>query len=544
MVNYKFQCKNCNRKFKNNKSLSHHKCDTIPVNKQTEKCLICKNDIKKTHFKRHYERCQSKEFMSTFGEIIQLIFKLIIIFNKKMKMWSYFGDNDDKKIYLYDNFSKNKQEEISKKQKIESVNLKKNMNIIENEYKKELDNDIYFKDKYYEKNEMNKKKSMIIPAIEIEKRQYPGISVREVVFRFLKNNKYDNQYITKRINRRYKHKDYPTDDEMKIFPDIYDGILRQRGEYSNWIHKFNDFYYMLEKYKQDKTRTTFRCDYCKKMIFDEKRHLINCIKGKESYNNDKTQFIENYIKKFYMFENFSISDVSRIIEKSKNLEYDVLITNIRTIITKYRNYLQKLNKEYEEGIEPEIDNEYYDKYKEYKQQKSINVKEKVHRKENFYEGKKILQEVIDEFDQEQRLIEMKENIDDKDNQELEQDDNENDNENDSENDSDNEDKNDDNKNDELDKNRTLVNKTDNEDNDEESKEEINNENKNEIQKTSNLIFKPIVNNNNRLRDSSQKFINNMNTRIHNIIHINKYSNQTDDNKGKDDNDINLDDLFK
>ena len=64
MVNYKFQCKICNRKFKNNRSLSHHKCDTIPINKQTEKCLICKNDIKKTHFKRHYERCQSKEFMS------------------------------------------------------------------------------------------------------------------------------------------------------------------------------------------------------------------------------------------------------------------------------------------------------------------------------------------------------------------------------------------------------------------------------------------------------------------------------------------------
>lgn len=538
MVNYKLQCKICNRKFKNSRSLSHHKCDTIPTNKQTEKCLICKNDIKKTHFKRHYERCQSKEFMSDFGEIIQLIFKLIIIFNKKMKIWSYFGDNDDKKVYLYDNFAKNKQEEISRKQKIQSVNLKKNTNIIENEYKKELNNDIYFKEKYYENNEMNNKKTMIIPSIEINKVHYPGISIREIVFRFLKNHKYDNQYITKRINRRYKHKDYPTDDEMKIYPDIYEGILSLRGKYDNWIHRFNDFYYMLEKYKQNKK--SFRCDYCEKIIFDEKRHLINCIKGKESYNNNRTQFIENYIKKFYMFENFSISDVSRIIEKSKDLEYDVLITNIRTIITKYRNYLQKLNKEYEEGIEPEIDNEYYDKYKEYKQHKIINVKEKVHRKENFYEGKKILQEVIDEFDQEQRLIEMKENIDDKDNQELEQDNNENDNENDSENDSDIEDKNDE----ELDKNRTLVNKTDNEDNDEESKEEINNENKNEIQRTSNMIFKSIVNNDNRLRENNQKFINNMNTRIHNIIHINKYNNQIDDNKEKDDNDINLDDLFK
>lgn len=541
MVNYKFQCKICNRKFKNNRSLSHHKCDTIPTNKQTEKCLICKNDIKKTHFKRHYERCQSKEFMSTFGKIIQMIFKLIIIFNKKMKIWSYFGDNDDKKVYLYDNFAKNKQEEISRKQKIQSVNLKKNTNIIENEYKKELNNDIYFKEKYYENNEMNNKKTMIIPSIEINKVHYPGISIREIVFRFLKNNKYDNQYITKRINRRYKHKDYPTDDEMKIYPDIYEGILSLRGKYDNWIHRFNDFYYILEKYRQNKK--SFRCDYCEKIIFDEKRHLINCIKGKESYNSDRTQFIENYIKKFYMFENFSISDVSRIIEKSKNLEYDVLITNIRTIITKYRNYLQKLNKEYEEGIEPETDNEYYDKYKEYKQHKIINVKEKVHRKENFYEGKKILQEVIDEFDQEQRLIKMKENIDDKDNQELEQDNNENDNENDSENDSDIEDKNDD-KNDELDENRTLVHKTDNEDNDEESKEEINNENKNEIQRTSNMIFKSIVNNDNRLRENNQKFINNMNTRIHNIIHINKYNNQIDDNKEKDDNDINLDDLFK
>ena len=514
--------------------MSHHKCDTIPPNEQKDKCLICNQIIKKNHFKRHYQRCQSKEFIMTFGEIIHLIFKLIVIFNKKMKIWSYFGDNDDKKIYLYDNFSMNKQENISRKQKIESVNLKNNINIIENEYNNELNNDIYFKEKYYEKNEMNKKKSMIIPAIEVEKKQYPGISIREVIFRFLKNNNYDNQYIIKRLNRRYKHRDYPTDDEMKVFPDIYDGILYQRGYYRNWINKFNDFYFILEQYKQN--RNKFRCDYCNKMIFDEKRHLIKCNKGRESYNNNRIKFIESYLIKFYDFARFSISDTNRIIEKTKILEYDLLITSIRTIVRKYINYLNKLNEEYENGIKPTTEDEYYDKYQSFIQKKNDNAKDKLHKKENFYEGKKILQEVIDEFDKNDRIIEMKENINDKENQELEQDDNENDNENDSENDSDNEDKNDDDKNDELDKNRTLVNKTDNEDNDEESKEEINNENKNEIQRTSDLVFRSIVNNNHRSKNNI-KFVNNMNTRIHTVI--NNYN--KDDNKDKD---IDIDDLYK
>ena len=105
MVKYKFVCKNCNRKFKDNNGLSHHKCNVIPFKKQKVKCPICSNDVLKQNYHRHYRRCKSKDFLLIFGEIIHLIFKLITIFNKKMKIFSYFGDKDDQKIYLFENYS-------------------------------------------------------------------------------------------------------------------------------------------------------------------------------------------------------------------------------------------------------------------------------------------------------------------------------------------------------------------------------------------------------------------------------------------------------
>ena len=444
---------------------------------------------------------------------------------------------------MFNKYSKRKDEDISRNEKIQSINLKDNIITIHNEYENEYNNDIYFKKKYYEKWNLLNKKDLIIPKIEIEKNQFPGISLREVMIHFLNDNDYNNKYIIKRLNRRYKHRDYPTDDELKQDNEIYEGILQLRGIYHQWKSKFDDFYFILQKYKED--RNQYTCDYCKKMLFDERRHLIHCKEGKESYNKNKNKFIEKYLIKFYKYQNFSIGDSNRIIEKTKDLDYDTFINSIRGIVSKYRNYLNKIKEEYEQGYKPSEDDEYIDKYKSFIKEKNIKSKEKIHRKENFFEGKKILQEVIDEFDKEEELIKMKENINDEDNEEIEDnkednDDNESDNESNDDNENDNENKN----KDELDENRTLVNKTDNEDNDKEDdeKEEIKNENQfNEIQRTSDLVFKSIVKNNNKSRNNI-KFVNNMNTRIHTVIN-NNYNNKDDKNENND-KDLDIDDLYK
>ena len=107
------KCSKCNKGFRTKQGLIHHKCDSKDNKNEKERCLICGSDILKKSFFNHYQRCQRNDFFQKFGEILIMLFRIISIFNKNLKVSNYIGDKNDKKIYIFDNYSKKKDEDIS-----------------------------------------------------------------------------------------------------------------------------------------------------------------------------------------------------------------------------------------------------------------------------------------------------------------------------------------------------------------------------------------------------------------------------------------------
>lgn len=317
-------CEKCGRKFQNKRALSKHKCETVALNKN-ETCPICHKEKSKKNFNRHYRSCQKKDFFCIFGKIIKMTMKLVMAFNRGIKKFNYIGDTGDQKVYLYDKYIK---ERKSRKEKIETMGLKKNIKIINKDVAEMVNDDNYFNEKF---NKRNISKNLLPLITETNNDFFPGISGRQVILNFLANNHIDNDKIVKKLNRKYKNLDYPIDSEIKKEdPQLYEEVLRLRGLYRQWKDKFDMFYFIFEKYKQD--RSSFKCHYCEKILFREKRHLPNCKKAEIEFNKNKDKFVEDYIIRFYKYENIPIEKLARVFDKVKSLAFQNFFSEIPKLI--------------------------------------------------------------------------------------------------------------------------------------------------------------------------------------------------------------------
>lgn len=449
------KCSKCNKGFRTKQGLIHHKCDSKDNKNEKERCLICGSDVFKKSFHHHYERCQRNDFFKKFGEVLIMLFRIISIFNKNLKVFNYIGDKNDKKIHIFDNYSKKKDEDISRNEKIEMINLKSYIKTINRDVNEKHNENINFYEKFNKKGIPNN----LIPLYNETKEDFfPGISFREIVFRFLKDNKLEkNKFIIQRLNSKFKYKDYPTDNEIKESSlEIYEEILRIRGLYEKWKSKFDMFYFILVKFKKDDN--SFRCKYCNKVVFVLKKHLRTCEESEKYYKENKDKFIKDYIKKFYNYEKMKIEDYNRIDIQCENCNYNEFINKIPGIMIKYNHYNEKLQKQKEEEEQGIISNDNI--FNKNKYISNISKKELLERKQNNYWGKLILNEVKREFDNNDN--DNKDNNDNIDNKDNIDNDIKNDNDNTN---NDNENNNDNMNNDNDDKNRILIEKTEEDDND-------------------------------------------------------------------------------
>lgn len=392
------ECPKCNRSFKGNKSFSRHKCDTKPIKEQKKTCPICKVVKQTQNYRKHYDYCESKKFLLTFGQFIYFLFKIITSYNRTLKKFNYIGDKDEQKIIIYNEKDPDNTKNLNYKEKIKTINLKNQRihlnEIMENRYDNE-------KSIVNELSNNSKNKEFIPVVMEIKQRFFPGFSIREIVSRYLNDEEIDNKKIMKRLNVKYKYRDYPTDSEIRNqSEELYNDLITLRGNYPKWKHQFDKFFFMLKEYKNN--NNSYRCSYCHKFVYSEKRHLINCDEGKTSFILNRDKFIKSYLIKYYNFDKMSQGKEWTIMTKSEGLNYEEFLTQFPKILKTRSKIIKELESE-KLGLLPEMINDNNDtkEKKETKEERIERIKKKkemLQRKLTSYWGKSILKEVNEEFD--------------------------------------------------------------------------------------------------------------------------------------------------
>ena len=324
-------------------------------------CEFCLNFINKKKKKIHTKICHKKMFFNVYLKFLDFLFKIIIINNNKIINNNIINNINDKKILIKKYLIENEKDE-EKIKEIEKEYEKKDF--LKNNYKifKKIINEIKLneiKEKYKILNDCNieinkeneKENNKKILLINIAENQLtPLISFRKIVFLFLQNNDLTNKRIKKRINRRYKKRDWFTDSEIKqidnetIAPKIANLYINNE-EYEN---SFNKYYDMLISFKNDPQK--YECFYCKKYILNKFKHYRKCEKARESFNNNKAFFFYNFLDKNFDEKKLKKINEREIIKKYLNKDFDFFINNIHENITDVLKFEINYEKEKEKEI--------------------------------------------------------------------------------------------------------------------------------------------------------------------------------------------------
>lgn len=324
-------CDKCGKKFKSKKAIVKHKCGQVLKKNQKSPCPECQRPIDCRHMAQHIRRCKRAKFQTIYSEFLSALNIAIKRINMNIKINNWVGDENDQKRFIY----KARHLGVTNRKKIEigvtQINLKKEKGFLLEKID-DIEEPIIalLKDEF-----PGLKDSLIRPFLERKEKLFPSISIREVVTRFLHEIGMDqNIEVISYINNRYKTNDYPTDNELKAIPGLYESILILRGEFKQWNILFTDLYYKLKQYTEN--RNLFKCHYCFKISFNKRHHLIRCKNAKMAYEIDRRAFIKDYINHYYSNYKLDLDQQEILVAKGIDYDYELFLKHFHSIFY-YRN---------------------------------------------------------------------------------------------------------------------------------------------------------------------------------------------------------------
>ena len=349
----KFKCEKCGKICKSKRGLTQHKCQNDNNDNKYKICPFC-DDLQNTkNFKRHQMRCHKKLFFNLFSKFLNFLYKIIILYNNKNNIDNFLRFNEEKKYFIFQEKIKNKNENEIKKEEEEFKNenyISKNQDILKKiilEMKKEKEERKLniFKDINLENN----KKEIFDKLYDIydisEKNELPGLSFRQLIFDFLKENDIKNPLIIIRINRKYKKKDFYTNDEIKkIDTNMAAKINNSMIVNSKYEVVYQKFYNMLKNFYEGKSK--YKCIFCEKYNLHRFKHFKKCQKFKNLFNNENNEIIiTKFLNYYYDSEKLSkIPDIyNNIIKKYSEKPFDYFINNINNNILYYNEFVKQEN---------------------------------------------------------------------------------------------------------------------------------------------------------------------------------------------------------
>ena len=352
----KFKCEKCGKICKSKRGLTQHKCQNDNNDNKYKICPFCDDLQNEKNYKRHKMRCHKKLFFNLFSKFLNFLYKIIILYNNKNNIDNFLRFNEEKKYFIFQEKIKNKNENEIKKEEEEFKNenyISKNQDILKtiiSKMKKEKEERklSILKDINLENND--EKKNFFDKLYDIydisEKKELPGLSFRQLIFDFLKENDIKNPLIIIRINRKYKKKDFYTNDEIKkidtnMAAKINDSMIVN----SKYEAAYQKFYKILENFYEGKSK--YKCIFCEKYNLHRFKHFKKCQKFKNLFNNENNEII---ITKFlnYYYDNEKLSKIpdiyNNIIKKYSEKTFAYFINNINNNILYYNEFEEQENK--------------------------------------------------------------------------------------------------------------------------------------------------------------------------------------------------------
>ena len=322
MVKFGYKkCETCGKEYKKSQE-SRHKC----FNKIDDRvdCPVCGVKMANTNYYTHYKKCRAKEFWEKYKSRFLFLLKVMKKFNLEMKRRCYVGSRFEKKHYLDKNGI--------------SGSLKKNQKLFcELANEREQKALINLRLKLREENIDEEDLYNIDAVKDSETYTFPGMSVRQIIFDFLKNRNLADNELIERIDMKLYKKDYPTDDEIQENKYLYKKIMKLRMQYDFYDYYERFYYLMIDCYDRPEN---VQCKYCLRYFLDLKNHRKKCDKFKEAFYADKRKIIGEHIRKFYKTDNWTTEKEVYFIDYYSKYSANYFIETIGKHI-KSRNLFRK-----------------------------------------------------------------------------------------------------------------------------------------------------------------------------------------------------------
>ena len=365
----KFVCDECGKRCKSARGLTQHKKahndeNIIPLNEEEKKqkqkgCAFCGDFIEFKNYKRHFRRCHKKRFFKIFSGFLDFLYKLIIFFNRENDNDNNLRFENEKKYFVYQEKLKNCNNEseikkIEEELKTEKNYIKKNYEIYRKvqkqfnsekiEEKKRILNDLQLNENIENYKEINKLIDIIFIA---QRNEMPGISFRQIIFDYLKENDVENKLIIKKINRKYKKNDFPTNDEIKkidenIAAKINDLMLTS----SKYDSAYKKYYKMIQDFANNKLKN--RCIFCGKFSLYKFKHFKKCKIFKNKFENNPYLAINTFLNNFYGKEKMNKvpNSYTNLVKKYAEInDFNYFIKNINKNILYYNDFIKNEEEE-------------------------------------------------------------------------------------------------------------------------------------------------------------------------------------------------------
>ena len=317
----------CGECFKNKQALANHKrsCSGIPVSR-FKICQFCRRSFLKNRIQRHELSCEKYIFFKHYGNFLDFVFKLIILYNKKNYKNKYTRFANEKKYFIKNMKLKNcKNDEEIKQVEREFKNdknyIQNNMPFL-NEYynneKKEIDN--LLNDCKINVNNVNEKFAEVIDTVI--QGENVDISFRDLVIDYLKSkinidnkafriNKKLNGLVYSKILSKYKKNDFFTYEEICNFnQNLLIKICDLRERNSEYQKKYEYFFNLLSEYDNGNT-SRFYCAFCNRYYLHKWQHYRKCFWLKQSYEDSVWDTFSKFI-----FSNFNEDLINRIVPEN------------------------------------------------------------------------------------------------------------------------------------------------------------------------------------------------------------------------------------
>lgn len=330
MVKFGFiKCENCGKEVKKTKQ-NQHKCFK---HEEQEVCPICSLKVSAKHYNEHYNRCRGKEFWVKFKPCFLFILKAIRRFNISMKKAAFQGSRFERQSFL----------------DLNSIpgSLMQNRELF-NKLGKERENKILEEDKKRAKEMgIDFDKLYLSDAIkDTISDNFPGISVRQIIHTFLKNNKIGDRDLYDRIDMKLYKYDYPTDEEIQSNLLIWTKIEKLRNIY-RYNEMFQEFYHLL--YECYHMPYNHKCQYCLKYFINIKNHYKVCEEFKKAFYKNRDVVITDYLKLFDCYNKWSTAKVAYYLDYYRESSHEYFLDTIKAHVKNRRKFLDKVQiKENEE----------------------------------------------------------------------------------------------------------------------------------------------------------------------------------------------------